>query len=342
MAIFTWDATKPPASSAPVSADIRNNFQALQSGLYGVNLVADPCFEMWGAGDSASPTHYTYTLGTGGTLARAGSGLGDTAVDGSSVGPKGLYCAKLVFGSAQQTLRQQLLDSGGVAFFKGRAVSVGMWVRASAGSAGRISLYDGTGTITTNVSAYHTGNNLWQWLTATMAAGINSSATGLWVYGIQDAGTVYFSAPTVVFGSAPPPDFMPAPVARFTIGPPTTPGAVGVGAYSWRYDCNLPLIVRETRLIIGTAPTGASLIFDLNKAGTTMYTVKPTIAISATAGAAAPDGTYAQRIFTRGDVFTADVDQVGSTVAGSNLTALVTVEQYQRPLQPFIGLTVIG
>lgn len=81
-----------------------------------------------------------------------------------------------------------------------------------------------------------------------------------------------------------------------------------------------------TRLMVGTAPTGADIIVDVNKNGTTIYTTqgnRPTIAASANAGGpgTAPDVTS----LVAGDYLTVDVDQIGSSVAGSDLTVSVIV-----------------
>jgi hypothetical protein len=81
-----------------------------------------------------------------------------------------------------------------------------------------------------------------------------------------------------------------------------------------------------TRLMVGTAPTGSSLIVDVNKNGTTIYTTqgnRPTIAAASNAGGpgTAPDVTA----LAAGDYLTVDIDQVGSSVAGSDLTVSVIV-----------------
>ena len=81
-----------------------------------------------------------------------------------------------------------------------------------------------------------------------------------------------------------------------------------------------------TRLMAGTAPSGASIIVDVNKNGTTIYSTqanRPTIADGANAGGpgATPDITS----LAAGDYLTIDVDQVGSTTAGSDLTVSVIV-----------------
>lgn len=70
---------------------------------------------------------------------------------------------------------------------------------------------------------------------------------------------------------------------------------------------------------VGTAPTGASLIVDVNKSGTTIFTTqanRPTIAVSTNFDdTPAPDVTT----WANGEYLTFDVDQIGSTVAGADL-----------------------
>jgi hypothetical protein len=83
-----------------------------------------------------------------------------------------------------------------------------------------------------------------------------------------------------------------------------------------------------TRLMVGTAPTGANLIVDVNKNGTTIYTTqgnRPTITATQNAGGpgTAPDITA----LAAGDYLTVDIDQIGSTIAGSDLTVSVIVSK---------------
>ena len=81
-----------------------------------------------------------------------------------------------------------------------------------------------------------------------------------------------------------------------------------------------------TRLMVNTAPTGSSILVDVNKNGTTIYTTqgnRPTIAASATAGG--PGSTPDVTSLVAGDYLTIDIDQVGSTIAGSDLTVSVIV-----------------
>jgi hypothetical protein len=75
-----------------------------------------------------------------------------------------------------------------------------------------------------------------------------------------------------------------------------------------------------------TGPTGAALIADVNKNGTTIFSTqgnRPTIADGATVSSTTlPDVTSV----AAGDYLSLDVDQIGSGVAGSNLLVSVTIK----------------
>lgn len=83
------------------------------------------------------------------------------------------------------------------------------------------------------------------------------------------------------------------------------------------------LTITEVRASVDTAPTGASLVLDIKKNGTTLYTTtanRPTIAAGATSVTAVdPDITG----IAAGDRITLAIAQVGSTVAGANLSVSV-------------------
>lgn len=72
-----------------------------------------------------------------------------------------------------------------------------------------------------------------------------------------------------------------------------------------------------------TTPVGSSIILDVNKGGTTIFTTqasRPTIVVTQTT---ATVGTPEVVEFSAGDVFTVDVDQVGSGTAGTGFTVSV-------------------
>lgn len=82
-------------------------------------------------------------------------------------------------------------------------------------------------------------------------------------------------------------------------------------------------------LSVATAPTGAAILVDVNRNGTTIFTTqgnRPTIAVSAFATAAEVTNMNVTAI-AAGDYITFDIDQVGSTITGGELTAVL---RYQR------------
>ena len=98
----------------------------------------------------------------------------------------------------------------------------------------------------------------------------------------------------------------------------------GAGAFRWYVDRDLT--IENVSVCVSTAPTGSTVIFDVNKNGTTIFTNqanRPTIAISGfTDLTSTPDVTT----LASGDYITVDVDQIGSTVSGAN--ALIRIKVY--------------
>lgn len=75
---------------------------------------------------------------------------------------------------------------------------------------------------------------------------------------------------------------------------------------------------------VGTAPTGSSVVCDVNKNGTTVFTTqanRPSIAAGTTSTTmtAVPDVT----VVAAGDLLSVDIDAVGNSTAGSDLTVVV-------------------
>ena len=81
------------------------------------------------------------------------------------------------------------------------------------------------------------------------------------------------------------------------------------------------------RASVGTAPTGASLIVDVLKNGTSIYNVTPANRPTITAGSfTALGGTPDTTTFVSGDYITVSVVQIGSTVSGSDLTVSIRLQ----------------
>lgn len=93
-----------------------------------------------------------------------------------------------------------------------------------------------------------------------------------------------------------------------------------MGAGSARFYLYRGAIIQNVSVSVGTAPTGTSAIFDINKNGTTIFTTqgnRPTITASGfTDLTSTPDVTT----IAEGDYLTVDCDQIGSTIAGADAT----------------------
>lgn len=101
-------------------------------------------------------------------------------------------------------------------------------------------------------------------------------------------------------------------------------GGLSVKAYPLRWYVPQTMTITSVRASVGTPSTGASIIVDLNKNGTTIFTTqanRPTIAAGSNTATSTPDITS----LTAGDYLTVDVDQIGSTVSGEDLTVQVVL-----------------
>ncbi len=103
--------------------------------------------------------------------------------------------------------------------------------------------------------------------------------------------------------------------------------AIKTGSFHLYNDSDAAWTIQGVRASGGAAPTGASILVDVNCNGTTIFTTqgnRPVIA----------DGTVTSGLITSmnvtsvpvGDYLTVDIDQVGSTFAGTDLCVQVTVK----------------
>lgn len=100
--------------------------------------------------------------------------------------------------------------------------------------------------------------------------------------------------------------------------------SVETGTYRYYNRSGNARTIQQVSAMVGTAPTGATLIVDVNVDGTSLWATttanRPTIAIS---GFVADGGAQDTSAWANGSYITVDVDQVGSTVAGADLTVIV-------------------
>jgi len=99
------------------------------------------------------------------------------------------------------------------------------------------------------------------------------------------------------------------------------PGTLTTGAK--KLNVNIPVLegftLEEIYIYADTAPTGATVIVDIHYNGTTVFTNqanRPAIAIGAHAATSgAPDVTA----MAKNGLFTIEIDQIGSTIAGADM-----------------------
>lgn len=106
-------------------------------------------------------------------------------------------------------------------------------------------------------------------------------------------------------------------------------GALTVGTGVSRFRFPFAVTILGVSAAVGTAPTGSSIIIDVNKNGVTIFTTqanRPEIPIGANDSGIedVPNVTAV----VAGEYLTIDRDQIGSTIAGSDLTVFV---RYERP-----------
>lgn len=79
-------------------------------------------------------------------------------------------------------------------------------------------------------------------------------------------------------------------------------------------------VILGVRAYLNTAPTGGTTFkVDVNKNGTTIYGTQANRPIWTASANAATVGAHSVTTYADGDVFSIDIDAIGSTVAGSDL-----------------------
>ncbi|MEU8272606.1 hypothetical protein AB0B89_36335 [Sphaerisporangium sp. NPDC049002] len=100
--------------------------------------------------------------------------------------------------------------------------------------------------------------------------------------------------------------------------------AVSVGTFRLYNDTGETLTLKAVRTSVGVAPAGASVLVDINVDGATVFSTqsnRPAIAAgNFTSGAVRTMNTIS---IADGSYFTVDVDAIGTTVAGSDLTVQI-------------------
>ncbi len=74
---------------------------------------------------------------------------------------------------------------------------------------------------------------------------------------------------------------------------------------------------------VKTAPTGADLLLDINKNGSTIWSTQGDRVKCAATASSGTQTSFDTTALAEGDLLTLDIDQVGSSVAGANLTVML-------------------
>lgn len=159
-----------------------------------------------------------------------------------------------------------------------------------------------------------------------------STAAG-WEAGLTDFST-YTGTGSVVLSAGP--TFTGSVLGVEDIVPYSKTGTLTTGTGTIRYRFPWAATLLGVTAAVNTAPsgttstpiTGASLVLDVNKNGTTIFTTqsnRPNIASGGTATAAEPTPDVTSIV--AGDYLTVDIDYVGSTTAGADLTVII---RYKR------------
>lgn len=105
-------------------------------------------------------------------------------------------------------------------------------------------------------------------------------------------------------------------------------GTLSTGAnFGPRWVMPQAMTIVKCWLIVRTAPTGAAILIDINKNGATIWATqgdRATIADGATSGNTT---TFDTTALAAGDYLDLDIDQVGSTTAGVDLTVVLECSQ---------------
>jgi len=84
--------------------------------------------------------------------------------------------------------------------------------------------------------------------------------------------------------------------------------------------------IKQAYIYSKTAPTGASIIVDINKNGTTLWTTQANRVSIAASSNTGSQTSFNTTTFAVGDYFTFDLDQVGSGTVGSDLSVHLYIQ----------------
>ncbi len=347
MLSVNWDPLNP--KNTPNSPDdaldaslLTQNWQALAA-TWRKNHAANGTFDGWSRGNALAPDYYTLE-GAGAAILRIG--VGQTPTDRKI----GDFAAQVTAGAgAVGGLKQRIVPASSWSklspYLTGQPIVTAVaFVKTSSAAAARVGLNDG---VSTQYSSYHSGaanagpdGDGWDPLVA--IGQLDAGATEIYAVVEGNTGTVFqVDGVMVLIG----------PVYPFGGYYIECENIVRQLRWVWQSDVETgddaldvlhpfyrPGITVDCDTRAVTAPSGGPLTVQLAKNGTDdVYdTTLPglTDGQSPPSSQLAPNGTYANRCFARGDDVRLDIDAANGA-AGLNVT--LAVKEYIRPFEGFLA-----
>jgi len=161
--------------------EVNGNIKWDATNMSPTNLLSNGDFELWTAGTSVAPDGWTLE----------GGGFGSARE--SSIIKLGTYSAKITRAGSDGDLRQSIHTAKGIAYWRGRTVTLGCWVYATVSSRALIGI---AGTYT-----YHPGDSTWKFLTAIGTVDSGATAVDATLEIWSGDTSAYFDGCMVVEGS---------------------------------------------------------------------------------------------------------------------------------------------
>ena len=215
-------------------------------------LLSNGDFESWVAGTAVAPDGWT------------ASGAGIAIAREATIIKLGTYSTALTRAGTDCSISQLFYTGKGIAYWRGKTVTVGCWVYATVADRARIIIQDGVQAVG---SSYHTGDSTWQWLTATRT--IDNSAASIYVALLVENGdtTAYFDGAMLVEGESAF-AFSPKP-ADYLEGTwtPTVTSGITSPTYSvqlgWYTKIGNLVTIHLSLILTGGTPTGSIVTISL-------------------------------------------------------------------------------
>lgn len=108
-------------------------------------------------------------------------------------------------------------------------------------------------------------------------------------------------------------------------------GNISTGTMKYKFVVPTQCSFFTCRADATTAPATTSILIDINKNGTTIFTTQGSrVTIAAAANAGTQAGTPEVTIFAAGDVISFDVDQIGTGTVGANTAVTLVLNPFSQ------------